>query len=144
MIDEFTDELAKIEQQIRDLKTINKKASTSLATTAATTTITAQIKGYTFPDGTKTAIPSKAGVIEITMDEPGFVSFTVQTDSGNRRFFCDIRAGDQQKPEAVIQVYRPSLADVQELGGSGTKNINITVRTTCTAPFTVRTYQENI
>ena len=137
-------QITEIEQKIRDLKTASHKASTVIATTAATTTVTTQIKGYTFPDGTKTAVPSKAGVIEITLDEPGFVSFAVQTDSGNRRFFCDVRAGADQKPEAVLQVYRPSIADVQELDGSGTKNINITMRTTATTGFTVRTYQENI
>lgn len=143
-MNDIEQEITRIEQKIRDLKTISRKASTVLATTAATSTVTTQIKGYTFPDGTKTAVPSKAGVVEITLSEPGFVSFAVSTDSGDRRFFCDLRAGADQKPEAVLQVYRPSLADVQELDGSGTKNINITVRTTASAPFSVRIYQEDI
>lgn len=142
MIDDYADRIDSIKRTITDLKTTSRKTSTILATTAATTTVTTQIKGVTFPGGSKTAVPSINGVIEITLSEPGFVAFDIVTDSGDRRLGLAQRANADSKIEALVSVLYPSLADSQELDGSGTKNINIQVRTIATTTFTVRTYQE--
>lgn len=143
-MDEFEKRMNKIEETITDLKTTSRKASTILATTAATTTVTAQIRGVTYPGGSKGAVSSKVGVIEVTLDEPGFVTFDLITDSGDRRLGLEYRGGANGHPEAVAQVLYPSLADVQELNGSGTKNIDIQVRTVATTTFTITTRQENV
>jgi len=141
-MDSYADRVAKIKRDITDLKTISRKSSTILATTAATTTVTTQIKGVTFPGGSKTAVPSINGVVEITLSEPGFIAFDIITNSGDRRLGLSQRSNADSKIEALVSVLYPSLADSQELDGSGTKNIDIQIRTIATAPFTVRTYQE--
>lgn len=143
-MDEFEKRMNSIEQTITDLKTTSRKASTILATTAATTTITTQIRGVTFPGGSKSAVPSKAAVIEVTLDEPGFVSFDIISDAGDRRLGLEYRGGANGKPQAVAQVLYPSLADVQELDGSGTKDITLQIRTVATSTFSIATWQEDL
>lgn len=143
-MDEFEKRVNKIEETITDLKTTSRKASTILATTAATTTVVTQIKGITFPGGSKSAVPSIAGIIEVTLDEPGFVTFDLITEAGDRRLGLEYRGGANSHPEAKVQVLYPSLADVQELDGSGTKDISIQIRTVATTTFTITTRQEPI
>lgn len=141
-MDSYAERIAKIKQDITDLKTISRKSSTILATTAATSTVTTQIKGVTFPGGSKTAVPSINGVVEVTLSEPGFIAFDIVTASGDRRFGLAQRSNSDSKIEALVSVLYPSLADSQELDGSGTKDIDIQVRIVATTTFTIRTYQE--
>jgi hypothetical protein len=89
-------------------------------------------------------VPSIAGIIEVTLDEPGFVTFDLITEAGDRRLGLEYRGGANGHPEAKVQVLYPSLADVQELDGSGTKDISIQIRTVATTTFTITTRQEPI
>lgn len=139
----FDDRIRAIEQEITDLKSISRKASSVLTTTAQEITVNPTIKGYTIiPGGTKSARAKTAIVAEITLDQPGFVSVSIVTDSDQRQFSLAMQGSTDSNPQARIWCYGASAADIAELNGSGTKTIPITIRITATANFTITTSEE--
>lgn len=138
----FDDRIRAIEQEITDLKSVSRKASSALTTTAQEITVNPTIEGFTYPGGTKGARAKTAIVAEIALDQPGFVSVSIVTASGQRQFSLAMQGSTASNPQARIWCYGPSAADITELNGSGTKIIPITIRITATTNFTITTSEE--
>lgn len=128
--------------EITALKTIRTRASSVIPSTSEDVTVNPTIVGMNI-GGTNYAFAEKAGVVVVSLNEPGFAQISVITDSGARRYFAET-SGENNNLKFRTYVQFPSSADVSELAGSGRKTIPIKLRITATCDFSYSITQEDV
>jgi len=140
----FDARIKRIEQEITDLKSISRKATSVLTTTAQDITLTTTIQRQGSP-GSYYAQTINDGVAEIIMDEPGFISATATTPGGPRGTGRGLEiwqtSTESGNPCVRATYWRLSDADYASMGSSPVQ-FSLTIRVIATASFTAVTREE--
>lgn len=139
----FDERIKSLEAEIEALKTVRRRASSTIPTTSEVVTISPTIIG-TKIGNTNYAFAEKAGVIVVQTNDPGFVSFSVVTNAGSRRYFTESIGDANGNNKFRLYIQFPSSADASELGGSGRKTVPVQIKITSTSDFTHTISQEDI
>lgn len=140
----FEQTMRSFTRELEELKAAPTRSPSEMVTKSRTITIYPSVVGYSTSAGLQT-LPELAGVVKITLDEPGFATATIKNDNGQRRIYTTTRGGlgYDGTQEFVVWIQWGSPEDAGELGGdpSRSKTIPLDVEITATCDMTLAQYR---
>lgn len=129
-------------RELEELKSAPTRSPSEMALKTRSITIYPVVIGRITSNEYHTT-PSKAGVVKIALDQPGFSSVSIKSDLGQRTCLQRLRSDDSGNEEFVAWIQDGSPSDASELGGSASnsKTIPLELEVISTCDFTLTQYQ---